>query len=101
MKTEGPIMPELDRNGQDAEARPVVWARNIAQGKPRGMLGHGFFQGEAALERTRLRGSPGADAALARTGSEILIGFPVGHAFDRAANADLAAQRLPVETGGR
>src|SRR5829696_9290934 len=99
MKAEGPIVPEFDRNGQDAEARPMDGARYIPQGEACGIFGHGPFQGKAALEGARLRGRPGTDTALARTSGEILIGFLVGYGFDGAAKADLAAERLPVETG--
>ncbi len=74
-------------------------ARYIPQGESCGVFGHGLFQGKAAFEGARLRGRPGADTALARTGGEILIGFLVGYGFDGAAKADLAAERLPMETG--
>ena len=43
----------------------------------------------------------GTNAAAARAGKEILIGFRIAHHFDGAAKAHLLALGFPVEIGGR
>src|SRR6185436_8264146 len=91
------VLPELDGDRRDAEARPVGWARDLADGVFRRVERHRLFEREAALERARLLARPGADAAVAGTALEIGVGLGLAHQGDRSAGAHLTAQALPVQ----
>src|ERR1700733_8384425 len=56
-----------------------------------------LFEREAALQRPRLVGCPGADLAAPRTRRVIGVGFLRCRFRDRPFEPHLAAQRLPME----
>src|SRR5581483_8726311 len=65
------VLPELDQQRLQAKARPVRRPRYRSDQVFRGVLGHALFQREAALERPRLVGRPGAELAAALARGEI------------------------------
>ena len=91
------VLPELDQQRLQPEARPVRRPRHLADD----MLGrdfrHALLQREAALQRPRLVGRPGADLAAAGAGGEIGVGLLGRGRRYRPFDAHLATQRLPVE----
>ena len=76
VQAEGLVLPELDRDRRDAEARPVGRARHVADGIFGRVDRHRLFQREAAFQRARLLARPGADAAVA--GAALEIGVRLG-----------------------
>src|SRR5262245_10997507 len=101
VQPEGAILPELEGQRRNAEARPVGWPRHFAEREAGRVFGNRFLESKAAFERARLLRGPGADAAFARTGGEIFICLGGRHLFDRAAQAHLPAQGFPMEAQGR
>src|SRR3954447_1802681 len=97
VKPEGPVLPELERDRNNAEAGPVGRARHLADRVLRGIEGYRLFEGEAALERARLLARPGADAAIARTTREIGVSLVVADPGHRPACSDLPPKAFPVE----
>src|SRR3546814_5058893 len=55
------------------------------------------LEGRAAIERTRLIRGPGAELRIAAAGGEIGIGLGIGDDAHGAFDANLPAQRFPVE----
>src|SRR5580700_11748053 len=96
----GPILPEFDGERQQAEARPVRRPRNCANREFRHVDRDRLLEGHPAFERSRLPAGPGADLGEARAGGEIRVGDVVLHALERAAQANLSAQALPMEDHG-
>ena len=97
MAAEGLLLPELDALRHDAAAGPEGRARHGAERIAQGHPGAGLLEFVIALHGPRLLRSPGADLAQARPGGEVGVGLGVGHALDRAADAHLAAEGIPVE----
>src|SRR5215467_12477204 len=89
VEAEWPLLPELDGDWHNPEARPVKWPRNLADGVFRCIYGDRLFKGDSAFQRSRLLARPGPDLRLFGTGGEIGIGLGVGNTFDRAANSHL------------
>ena len=69
VQAERAVLPELDQQRLQAEARPVRRPRHLADDVPGREFGDALLQREAALERPRLVRRPGADLAAARRGS--------------------------------
>src|SRR6266542_2272540 len=65
VQAERAVLPELDQQGFQAEARPVRRPRYLADDMPGGVLGDALLQGEPAFQRPRLVRGPGADLAAA------------------------------------
>jgi hypothetical protein len=79
--------------------KPDQWWAGAARARRRQALLQrldALEQGIAVGERARLLGGMGADLADPGAGGEIGVGLAVVDHLDRAAHADLAAQRLPV-----
>src|SRR5215471_15837553 len=95
--------PELEGERDDAVSGPVGRTGNRADVEPGGVERHRFFERVAALERRGLLARPGADLGEPRAGREIGVRLSVVDDFDAAAQAHLAAERLPVkgERGSR
>src|SRR5579883_672414 len=97
VQAERAILPKLETIGNDAVSRPMWRARHPSHRIAR------RYHGDAALERgpagddTRLVGRPGADLAEPRPRREIGVGLLGGDRLDRALDAHLAAQGLPME----
>src|SRR5437764_2770624 len=92
VQPERPLMPELDRERHDAEARPVRRPRHWPVPISRIDLRNAPLQLRPALQKTRLIGRPGADLAVSRTGSEIGVRLAISHPLGRALDAHLASE---------
>src|SRR5215475_8045514 len=97
MQTERPVMPELDRQREEAIAGPIRRAWNRSHRVFRGVERDRLLEGVAALERRRLLAGPGADLGKAGPGGEVGIGLLVVDSRDRAAQPHLPVQRFPME----
>ena len=102
MQPERPLLPELEPLRPHAKARPVRRPRHAA---PPAYLSRNSAKRASSSarlgERARLVRGPGADLAVARPAGEIGVGLRRGGRRDRALDADLAAQRLPVKAQRR
>lgn len=76
------------------------WTREIARGMPGGKAGVLLFQELVRRDHGALLGNGRSDAAAGRTGSEIGVGFGGIDLGNAAGDADLAAERGPVEDQG-
>src|SRR3546814_12249269 len=97
LETVRAILPEFDAERGNALARPMRRARHL---KPFVARLHGReprLEGRAAIERTRLIRGPGAELRIAAAGGEIGIGLGIGDDAHGAFDANLPAQRFPVE----
>src|SRR3982075_969692 len=100
VQPERAVVPELDGQRNQTVAGPMRRPRDRSDGEFCRVERDRLLEGVAALERRRLLAGPGADLRQARTGREIAVGLAVVDPLDRAAQADLAVQRLPVEEQG-
>src|SRR6185437_13816223 len=97
MQSERTIVPELEPLRRDAPAAQTRRTGDFADDVPCREFGDCLLEGEPAFQRLRLLARPGADLGLPGAGGEIGVGLRITHRRHAAANADLAAQRFPVE----
>src|SRR5215471_14357709 len=77
VQAERPVVPELDRQREEAIAGPIRRARNRSERVFRGVERDRLLEGVAALERCRLLAGPGTDLRQARPGGEVGVGLVV------------------------
>src|SRR5438045_5945413 len=100
VQAERTVVPELDRGRDQAEATPVRRAWNAPDEVFCRVDRDRLFEGEPALEWRRLAARPGPDLREPRTGGEIGVRLGFADRLDRAAQPDLAHQRLPMKYQG-
>src|SRR3954452_7274063 len=96
VQAERAVVPEFELRRRDAPAAPARRPRHLADDVLGGDQSDRLLECKAALQRLRLLAGPSADLGLFRPCGEIGVRFGFAHLGHIAADADLAAQRLPV-----
>src|SRR5436190_23031227 len=97
VQPERAVVPEFELRRRDAPTAPARRARHLANNILGGERSDRLFECKTAFQRLRLLACPGADLRLLRPGGEISVGLFFGHRCHVAADADLPAQRFPME----
>src|SRR3954453_9423942 len=97
VQAERAVVPEFELRRRDAPAAPAGRPRHLADDVLGGDQSDRLLERKAALQRLRLLAGPGAELGLFRPCGEIGVRFGFAHLGHIAADADLAAQRLPVK----